>query len=247
MIREGALESPKPDAIFGLHVSPEVPLGRIGYRPGGSLASSDLLKVVIQGKQTHGAFPWMGVDPIVVAAQVIMGLQTIVSRQTDLTASAAVVSIGSIQGGVRFNIIPDKVEMTGTIRTLDSKMQKEIHERIRKTAQTIAESAGAKAEVTIDLLAPVTFNDPDLTGQMIPTLERVVGKGAAMLLPQRTGSEDFSYFQEKIPGLFFFLGTTPEGGKMVPWHSPHFYVDEKSLTVGIRAMSHLAADYLASH
>jgi len=247
MIREGALDSPKADAIFGLHVQSAVPLGMIGYRPGGFLASSDLLKISIQGKQTHGAYPWMGIDPVVVAAQVILGLQTIVSRQTDLTATAAVISIGSIQGGVRFNIIPDRVDMTGSIRALDSKIQNEIHERIRKTTQMIAESTGAKAEVTIDRLAPVTFNDPVLTAQMVPTLERVLGKGKSLLMAPQTGSEDFSYFQEKIPGLYFFLGITPEGGKVVPMHSPNLYVDEKALVIGVRAMSHLAVDYLANH
>jgi amidohydrolase len=246
MIREGALGSPKTDAIFGLHVSSAVPLGTIGYRPGGFLASSDLLKIAIQGRQTHGAYPWMGIDPVVVAAQVIMGLQTIVSRQTDLTATAAVISIGSIQGGVRFNIIPDKVDMAGSIRALDSKIQNEIHERIRKTTQMIAESAGAEAEVTIDRLVPVTFNDPGLTAQMVPTLEGVLGKGKLLLMPPQTGSEDFSYFQEKVPGLYFFLGITPEGGKVVPMHSPHLYVDEKALGIGVRAMAHLAVDYLAS-
>jgi len=247
MIKEGALESPKANAIFGLHIASDTPLGMIEYRPGGFLASSDLLKITIQGKQTHGAYPWMGIDPVVVAAQVIMGLQTIVSRQTDLTATAAVISIGSIQGGNRFNIIPDKVDMTGSIRALDTKIQNEIHERIRKTTQMIAESAGAKAEVTIDRLAPVTYNDPDLTAKMVPTLERVVGQGKTQLVPPQTGSEDFSYFQEKIPGLYFALGITPEGKEVVPLHSPNLYVDEKALVIGIRAMSHLAMDYLASH
>jgi amidohydrolase len=247
MIREGALNSPKADAIFGLHLQSALPLGMVGYRPGGFLASSDLLKISISGKQTHGAYPWMGIDPVVVAAQVIMGLQTIVSRQTDLTATAAVISIGSIQGGVRFNIIPDRVDMAGSIRALDSKIQNEIHERIRKTTQMIAESAGAKAEVTIDRLAPVTFNDPVLTAQMVPTLERVLGKGKLLLMAPQTGSEDFSYFQEKIPGLYFFLGITPEGGKVVPMHSPNLYVDEKALMIGVRAMSNLAVDYLANH
>ena len=247
MIKEGALESPKANAIFGLHIASDTPLGMIEYRPGGFLASSDLLKITIQGKQTHGAYPWMGIDPVVVAAQVIMGLQTIVSRQTDLTATAAVISIGSIQGGNRFNIIPDKVDMTGSIRALDTKIRNEIHERIRKTTQMIAESAGAKAEVTIDRLAPVTYNDPDLTAKMVPTLERVVGQGKTQLVPPQTGSEDFSYFQEKIPGLYFALGITPEGKEVVPLHSPNLYVDEKALVIGIRAMSHLAMDYLASH
>jgi len=247
MIKDGALDSPKVNAIFGLHVQTSIPLGTVGYRPGGFLASSDLLKIAIQGKQTHGAYPWMGVDPIVAAAQVILGLQTIVSRQTDLTASAAVVSIGSIQGGVRFNIIPDKVEMAGSVRALDPKIQKDMHERIQRTTQMIAESGGAKAEVSIKTLAPVTYNDPDLTPQVVPTLERVVGKGKAILMAQQTGSEDFSYYQEKIPGLYFFLGITPEGGTAVPMHSPNLIVDEKALIVGIRALAHLAVDYLASH
>ncbi|MDH7500122.1 MAG: amidohydrolase [candidate division NC10 bacterium] len=247
MIREGALDSPKPDAIFGLHVNSAIPLGEIGYRSRGFLASSDLLKITIQGKQTHGAYPWMGVDPIVAAAQVILGLQTIVSRQTDLTASAAVISIGSIQGGVRFNIIPDQVEMSGSIRALDPRIQKEMHERIQRTTRMVAESSGAKVEVSIKTLAPVTYNDPDLTSQMIPTLERVVGKGKAILMAQQTGSEDFSYYQEKLPGLYFFLGITPEGEKVVPMHSPHLIVDERALIVGIRVMAHLAMDYLASH
>ena len=245
MVREGVLESPKPDAIFGLHVG-AFPVGTIWYRSGGLLASADMLAIVIKGRQTHGAMPWMGVDPVVAASQVVLGLQTIVSRQTDLTATPAVVSIGSIHGGVRSNIIPDKVEMVGTIRAFDPKIQKGIHERIRKTATMIAESAGATAEVTITQYGPVTFNDPDLTKKMIPTLERVAGKGKLFVPNQITGSEDFAYFQEKIPGLFFFVGITPEGGKFIPNHSPNFYVDEKALIVGIRAISNLAVDFLAN-
>jgi len=245
MIREGVLDSPKPDAIFGLHVGTD-PVGTIWYRPGGYLASADLLGIVIKGSQTHGAKPWMGIDPIVVASQIIMGLQTIVSRQTDLTATPAVISIGSIHGGVRFNIIPDQVEMIGTIRSFDPRIQKEIHERIQRTAKMIAESGGASAEVTIEMKVPVTFNDLDLTQQMTSTLERVAGKGKLFVGPQTTGSEDFAYFQERIPGLYFFLGITPEGGKVVSQHSPHFYVDEKALVVGIRALAHLAVDYLAN-
>jgi amidohydrolase len=245
MIKQGVLESPKVDAIFGLHVG-AFPVGTIWYRSGGLLASADMLTIVIKGSQTHGAMPWMGIDPIVVASQIVLGLQTIISRQTDLTATPAVVSIGSIQGGLRSNIIPDKVEMVGTIRAFDPKIQKGIHERIQKTATMIAESAGATAEVTIRQYGPVTFNDPDLTKQMIPTLERVAGKGKMFLANQITGSEDFAYFQEKIRGLFFFVGITPEGGKFVPNHSPNFFVDEKALIVGIRAMANLAIDFLAS-
>lgn len=245
MVKEGVLESPKPDVIFGLHAGSSQ-VGTIGYRSGGAMASADRLEILIKGAGTHGAQPWFGVDPIVVASQVVLGLQTIVSRQTNLTLTPAVVTIGSIHGGNRFNIIPDKVEMVGTIRAFDSKIQKDIHERIRKTAKMVGESAGAIAEVTIEPLYAVTFNDPNLTSRMIPTLERVAGKRRVFTHPQLTGSEDFSSFQEKVPGLFFFVGTTPEGGKRTQSHSSEFYVDEKALIVGIRAMANLAVDYLAS-
>jgi amidohydrolase len=247
MVKEGVLASPKVDAIFGLHVaSGPMPLGMIFYRSGGFMASADKLTIVIKGSQTHGAMPWRGVDPVVVASQIVMGLQTIVSRQTDLTATPAVVTIASIHGGNRWNIIPEKVEMEGTIRVFDSKIQNDIHDRIRKTARNIAESSGANAEVTIEKYGPVTLNDPNLTRQMGPTLERVAGKGKVFTGIQLTGSEDFAYFQEKVPGLFFFLNAKPEGGKPTPNHSPIFYVDENALIVGIRAMSHLAIDFLAS-
>jgi amidohydrolase len=247
MVREGVLASPKVDAIFGLHVtSVPAPLGMIFYRSGGMMASADKLSIVIKGSQTHGAMPWRGVDPVVVASQIVMGLQTIVSRQTDLTATPAVVTIGNIHGGNRFNIIPEKVEMEGTIRVFDPKIQNDIHDRIQKTARSIAESSGAIAEVTIGKACPVTFNDPNLTQQMVPTLERVAGKGKALIGTQTTGSEDFAFFQEKVPGLFFFLNVKPEGGKPTPNHSPYFYADEKALIIGIRAMSNLAVDFLES-
>jgi len=217
MIKEGVLASPKVDAIFGLHVgSRPAPLGTIFYRPGGMMASADKMAIVIKGSQTHGALPWRGVDPVVVASQIVMGLQTIVSRQTDLTATPAVVTIGSIHGGNRWNIIPEKVEMEGTIRVFDSKIQKDIHDRIRKTSRNIAESSGANAEVIIEKGVPVTFNDPILTQQMVPTLERAAGKGKVLVRGQITSSEDFAFFQGKAPGLFFFLNVKPEGGKTDP-------------------------------
>jgi amidohydrolase len=247
MVREGALESPKPDVIFGLHVGVvPAPTGTISYRPLGIMAAVDRMGIVIKGTQTHGATPWYGVDPVVVASQVVMGLQTIISRQTNLTVTPAVITVGTINAGTRWNIVPDKVEMTGTIRGFDSKIQNEIHERIQKTAKMIAESAGATADVTIVPMVPVTYNDPNLTSQMLPTLERVAGNGKVSLVPATTGGEDFSYFSEKVPGLFFFLGITPAGGKWVPNHSPYFYVDEKALIVGIRALSNLTVDYMAS-
>ena len=245
MIREGVLESPKPDVIFALHVWADT-FGKILYRPGAMMAGVDRLSLVIKGSQTHGAMPWMGVDPIVVSSQIISGLQTIVSRQTNLTVTPAVVTIGTIQGGVRWNVIPDKVEMTGTIRTFDPKIQKDIQERFQKTVKMIAESAGASAEVTIETLDPVTYNDPDLTKQMIPTLERVAGKEKVILTPPTMGGEDFSYFAEKVPGMFIWVGIAPEGTKPVPNHSPNFFVDEKALILGIRTLANLTVDYMAS-
>jgi amidohydrolase len=245
MIKEGVLESPKPDAIFGLHVG-AYPLGVLAFRSGGALASADRFKIVVKGRGTHGAMPWMGVDPIVVSSQIILGLQTIVSRQTELTATPAVVSVGMIKGGNRNNIIPPEVEMEGTIRAFDPKIRKEIHERVKKTATMIAESAGATAEVNVSLGVPVTFNDPKLTTQMTPTLERVVGQRKIMTANQVTGAEDFAFYQEKIPGFFFFLGITPTGAKPIPNHSPYFLVDESALIVGVRAVANLAVDFLGS-
>jgi amidohydrolase len=245
MIEEGVLESPKVDAIFALHVfSHPAPPGAIFYRPGAMMASADKLTIHITGSQAHGAAPWLGVDPVVAASQIVMGLQTIISRQTDLTATPAVITIGSIHGGNRVNIIPEKVEMEGTIRVFHPKKQRDIHDRIRKTARSIAESCGAKAEVTIEKYCPVAFNDPNLVQKMLPTLERVSGKGKLVTGPQITGSEDFAFFQEKIPGLYFFLNVRPEGKKPVPNHSSNFYADESIFINGIRLMANLAVDFL---
>ncbi len=248
MIREGVLEDPRPDAIFGLHVMPTL-TGTIGYRAGGFMASVQTLRIVVRGRQTHGAMPWGGVDPIVTSAQIILGLQTVVSRQADLTRAPAVVTIGQINGGVRSNIIPDSVVMVGTVRTLDEEMQDRIREGIRRTAERIAESAGASAEVFLSRGGPVTYNDPELTRRMAPTLERVAGPGMAMEVPPITGSEDFAAYQQEIPGLFFFLGVTPDSipaGRAAPNHSPYFFADEAALPVGVRAMANLTLDFLAS-
>jgi amidohydrolase len=246
MIKEGVLQNPKPDAIFGLHVFP-YPVGHIAYRPGGTMASSDALRIVVRGRQTHGALPWLGVDPIVVASQIVLGLQTIISRQTDVTLAPAIVTVGSIRGGVRFNIIPDSVEMLGTVRTFDPAMQKDIHERIRRTAESVAAAGGATADVKIDTLSPVTYNDPALTERMVPTLRRVAGDGAVSTAQLTTTAEDFSRFQQRVPGLFFFLGITPKDAdpkQVAPNHSPRFYVDEAALPVGVRALANLAIDYM---
>ncbi|KPK75229.1 MAG: N-acyl-L-amino acid amidohydrolase [Phycisphaerae bacterium SM23_30] len=249
MVKEGVLENPAPSAIFGLHVIPGS-LGSIGYKPGGIMAAADGLHITVHGRQTHGAAPWGGVDPIVVSAQIIMALQTVTSRQLNITTAPAVVTIGTIQGGVRSNIIPDEVEMTGTIRTLDPDMRRDVHQRIQRTIINIAESAGATTDIEINMGVPVTYNDPELTKQMAPTLERAAGKQNVSIIPATTGAEDFSVYQEQIPGLYFFLGITPvnEDYRKAPQnHSPLFYVDESALIVGVRTLSNLAADYLYMH
>ncbi len=246
MVKEGVLENPRPSAIFGLHVWPG-PLGSLNYRAGGTMAAPDGLTIVVKGRQTHGALPWGGIDPIVVAAQVVLGLQTITSRQIDVTQAPAIVTIGSIQGGNRGNIIPDSVVMVGTIRTFDEAMRKDIHERVRRTAEEIAKSAGATATVTIPGGGLLTYNDPALTEQMLPTLRRTAGEGGLKEIKPVTGSEDFPSFTQNIPGVFFFLGGLPKGGDPVTAprnHSPYFFVDEAALPTGVRAMANLAVDYL---
>ena len=243
MLREGLFDDPRPEAIFGLHVVPS-PVGTIGWRSGGMMASSDRFTIKVRGKQTHGAVPWGGVDPIVVAAQIVLGLQTIPSRQLDATLTPSIVTVGAIRGGVRHNIIPDEVDMTGTLRTFDPDTQRQIHERVTRTAENIAASAGASAEVEIFLGYPVTYNDPELTRRMLPTLGRVVGTGL-IETPRATGAEDFSFYQKEVPGMFFFLGiASDDPTKVHPNHSPLFYADERGLPVGVTALTALALDFL---
>ncbi len=247
MVEEGVLDDPRPDAIFGLHVMPS-PTGSIGYRAGGAMASVQTLGIKVKGRQTHGAMPWGGVDPIVTSAQIILGLQTVVSRQSDITRAPAVVTIGQINGGVRSNIIPDSVVMIGTVRTLDLDMRRDVEERIRRVVAGIAESAGAEAEVFLSAGGAITFNDPDLTRRMVGTLERVAGPGMATEVPPSTGAEDFSYYQLEVPGLFFFLGVIPDSiplGEAAVNHSPYLFADEGALPVGVRALSNLAVDFMA--
>ena len=246
MVKEGVLENPSPAAIFGLHVGPNE-VGKIGYRPGPCMASADKFRIVVHGRQTHGASPWKGVDPIVVAAQIILGLQTIESRQVDVTLEPSVLTIGAIHGGVRFNIIPDSVEMVGTIRTFDEAMREDIHQRLTRTAELIAQSSQASAQVLIEKLYPVTINDEKLTTAMLPTLRKVAGEENVLLRPKKTAAEDCSFYQQKIPGLFFFLGITPKGvdvNTAPPNHSPLFHIDESGLVLGVRALAHLAVDYM---
>jgi len=250
MVREGALADPVPGAIFGLHVWPE-PVGTIAYRPGPFMAAADGLSLVVRGKQTHGAQPWGGVDPIVVTSQIVLGLQTIASRQIDVTKVPAIITVGSIHGGNRGNIIPDSVVLQGTVRSFDEAMRKDIQERIRRTAEQIAKSAGATASVEFSSPNyPVTVNDPALTEKMLPTLRRVVGDGRLQLSGLQTPSEDFSYYQQKIPGLFFYLGIVPKGQDPAAAprnHSPSFFADEAALPIGVRALANLALDWLAQN
>lgn len=248
MIAEGVLKSPAPEVIFGLHVTQGFAVGQAAFRTSGAMASSDFLRIVVKGRQTHAAQPWAGVDPIVVGAQIVTGLQTVVSRRVDITQAPAIVSIGTFKGGVRNNIIPDEVEMTGTIRAFVPEVREQIHALIKTTAENIAESQGAVAEVTIDHGYPVTFNDPDLGGLMRPSLQRVFGDTGVLPAPMVTGAEDFSYFQEKIPGLFFFLGVRPADkpfSMSIPNHSPMFDTDEAALIKGVRAMATLTVDYMS--
>lgn len=252
MVREGVLENPDVDVIFGLHIWAKQDVGIIGYRPAGLLAAVDDFGITVRGVQTHGSQPWAGVDPIVVSAQIINGLQTIVSRQVELTKNAAVVSIGSIHGGVRSNIIPEQVEMVGTIRTLDREMRDQIHERIRRTATHIAQSMGATAEVQIPLTTsyPVTYNDPALVEEMLPALYEVAGSDNVQLMNAITGAEDFSFFAEQVPGFFFFLGGKPldkTADEAAPHHTPDFFIDESGLKLGVRALTNMTLDYMRRH
>jgi amidohydrolase len=243
MVKEGVLEN--VDAIFGLHVSSRYPVGQIAYKPGAALAAVDTLRIVVHGKQTHGAYPWLGVDPIVTASQIILGLQTIPSRQLDSTLAPSIVTIGIIRGGVRNNIIPDDVEMAGTLRSLDKGMREDIHARVKRTAEQIASSAGAKADVTITRGYPMTYNDPALTARMVPTLRRVAGMENIVLARASLGAEDFAFYQEKVPGLFFWIGTRPKNQtaeEAASNHSPRFYVDESGLLLGVKAMASLALE-----
>ena len=244
MIAEGVLENPKPDAIFGLHTMP-APTGLVGYRIGGILAGADELHITVTGRQTHGALPWGGVDPIAVAAQIVLGLQLIPARQLD-ARSATIISIGTIQAGVRANIIPEQVTMTGTIRILDPATRDDVLARIKRTAEHIAAAADASADVRFKPYAPVTYNDPALTRAMIPTLQRVAGEGAVEV-PPWTPSEDFAHFHQQIPGLYVFLGGNRAGvalGEAAPNHSPYYYVNDDALPIGVKVMTSLAIDYL---
>ncbi len=249
MVKEGVLKNPDVDVIFGLHVRSISPLGQIEYKPMGFMAASDWFTIKVYGKQSHGSAPWMGIDPIVTAAQIINGIQTIISRQTELTKEAAVISVGRINSGIRENIIPEYLEMSGTIRTFDTEMQKKIHEKLKVTAEKIAESAGASAEVIIESKTAVTYNDPDLTARMLPSLQRAAGADKVVQIDAQTGAEDFASFQREVPGLFFFVGGCPPETPIAEapsHHTPDFMLDERCMITGVKAFLHLTLDYMNS-
>ena len=247
MLAEGLFENPMPEVVFGLHITADLDAGKIRYRPVSLLASSDRFVIKVKGKQSHGSRPWSGVDPIVTGAQIVLGLQTIVSRQVDLTKEPAVVTVGKFSGGVRNNIIPEEVEMHGTIRAFDTLMQKEIHEKIRRTATRIAESQGATAEVDIIIQYPVTINHPQLTAQMLPSLFNAVGEDNVLVTRPVTWAEDFSFYANQVPGFFFFLGGMPPGQDPLTapsHHTPDFFIDESGFDEGVKTLTQLALDYM---
>ena len=247
MIKEGALENPKVDVMFGLHINSQTEVGKIKYRSGGFMAASDWFTIKVKGKQTHGSQPWFGIDPVVVSAQIINGLQTIISRQTELTKNAAVITVSVIDGGVRANIIPEEVKMTGTIRTLDTGMQRIIHEKIRLTASKIAEASGATAETVIENKTLVTYNNPELTKKMVASFIKSAGAENVIEAEAVTGAEDFSFFAEKVPSVFFFIGGMTKGSdpkSAFPHHTPDFRIDESSMKTGIKAFCNMVFDYM---
>ena len=246
MIKEGVMDNPKVDVIFGLHINSQTEIGKVKYKPGATMASSDWFTIKVKGKQSHGSQPWSGIDPIVVAAQIIQGLQTIVSRQEELTKAPVVITVGKIYSGVRSNIIPEDLVMEGTIRTLDSKMHTDVHERIKLTATKIAEASGATAEVSIDTKTEVTFNDLALVKLMEPSIEKAIGKDNVTLGDWTTGAEDFSFFGDKAPAFFFFLGGMSAGQDpktAAAHHTPDFYIDDSKLDAGVKIFCQLVFDY----
>lgn len=246
MVKEGVLKNPDVDIIVGLHINSQTPVGMIRYKPGGTMAAAQRFVLKINGKQTHGSQPWAGVDPIVIAAKIIDAYQTIISRESDLTNEAAVISVGKITAGVRFNIIPESCELIGTVRTLDFGMQKHINQRMKELAEGIAAAYGGTAELDIQNSTSITNNEPGLVNELLPTLERVAGKDQVVLSKATTGAEDFSYFQEQVPGFYFFLGgMTPGSTGSYPHHTPDFKIDESGLLLGVKAMTEISLDYLS--
>ncbi len=246
MVLEGCMENPKVDAVFGLHINSQTPAGHITYRPGATMAAVDNLNILLKGKQTHGAYPWSGNDPIVAASQIVMGLQTIVSRNVSLIDNPAVVTVGAIHGGIRNNIISEDLKMIGTIRTLGVEQRELVHRRIKEIAEGIGGSAGVETTVYIESGYPVTYNDPELAKKMVPSLNAAAGEENVRVKSAVMGAEDFSYYQQKAPGLFFFLGgMDPDKNPddVAAHHTPDFYLDESGFDVGVKALSYLVVDY----
>ena len=247
MIKEGVMENPKVDAIFGLHIQSRIESGKIQYKPGAFMAASDFFSIKIKGKASHGSQPWLGIDPIAVSASVIQGLQNIVSRESELTKAPVVITVGKIEGGVRNNIIPEDCIMQGTIRTLDSGMQKDVHRKFIHTVTRIAEAAGAEAEVVINTKTLVTYNDPALVKKMLPSLQHAIGAGNVTEREWVTGAEDFSYYGTRAPSFFFYLGGMPRGTDVKnapPHHTADFYVEDAAMKTGVTAFCKLVTDYL---
>jgi amidohydrolase len=249
MVNQGVLENPKVDVIFGMHINSQTEVGKLAYRPGGTMASSTAMRIVVKGRGAHGAYPWSSIDPIVISAQIINNLQTIVSRNLNVTENPAIVTIGAIKGGNRDNIIPESVEMLGTLRAFTPEDKKMLIDRVTQISTKTAEAEGATAEVTIPFGTnyPVTFNDLALTEKMVPTLQAVAGQGNLQVKPPVTGAEDFSFYQQKVPGIYFFFGGMPKGGdplKAPSHHTPDFYIDESGFAMGAKALCNLTVDYM---
>lgn len=245
MIKEGVLKNPDVDAIFGLHINSQTPIGVIRYKSGGTMAAAQSFTIHVKGKQSHGSQPWSGVDPILISAKIIDGLQTIISRETNLTKEAAVITVGKITSGVRFNIIPESAEMIGTIRTLDQGMKEHINRRMQEMVPAIAKAFGGDATIEIRDATEITYNDPALVEQMLPTMKRVAGDTNVQTQNAVTGAEDFSYYQKEVPGFFFFLGgMAPGTTESFPHHTPDFRIDDSGLLLGVRTLTEMSLDYL---
>lgn len=247
MVKEGVMENPKVDAIFGLHINSQTPVGTIKYKSGGTMAAAQSFTIKVNGKQSHGSQPWSGVDPILISAKIIDGLQTIISRETELTNEAAVITVGKIKSGVRFNIIPEDAEMIGTIRTLDYDMKDKLNKRMVEMVETIAKAYGGTATCEIKDATDITYNHPELVAQMLPTIRRTAGSENVIIQKAITGAEDFSYFQREAPGFFFFLGgMTPGNTESFPHHTPDFKIDDSGLILGVKTLTEMSLDYLNS-
>jgi amidohydrolase len=249
MVKEGVLDNPVADVIFGLHMDAQMEAGKISYHPAATMASAGDMKITVNGKPSHGASPWYSVDPIVVSAQIINSLQTIVSRNVNITENPSVVTIGAIHGGIRNNIISDHVEMLGTVRTFTDSDEELVYGRVKQIAEKTAEAAGASVvvELPYSVHYPVTFNNVALTAAMLPSLQKAAGAENVLLVPPKTGAEDFSFFAKKIPGLFFFIGGLPKGKDpktSAPHHTSNFYLDDSSFKTGVKAFCNLVFDYM---